>query len=333
MPLMSPTLIMAGVQATLRAAQAGADLRGRHARDRKVFLPNLRLPSGDREDQLNTFIRTHPELLPCSPALSKVWNPEGGWVAARDRVDFEEAYAAMLEHEAMLELTPERRTNREAEHEAKMRAAGRLVEQWREDRKPPTALVRCALTLVDVALEFLTANPSLFGMSGRGEQLVVTLAANLGELTPDAAEEWGARSELADRLVAIFLRAGLSMLGHDGSVRLRDEDVAHLVAGVIAPVLQALPERAYDQFQFQQRVETWSGPVAQAAFRVLCGHTALPVGRDAGQCRAFAAVTGGLWRELREAVTLRRSVTADHRIGRRCSRRQPGRPRQESLRG
>lgn len=54
---MNPTLLIFGIQVTLRAAQAGADRYGEHARDRKVFLPNLELPDGSRPEQLLQFFK------------------------------------------------------------------------------------------------------------------------------------------------------------------------------------------------------------------------------------------------------------------------------------
>ena len=59
---MNATLLVYGIQATLRAAQAGADLFGEHARDRKVFLPNLELPEASRRGQLILFLKDNPEI-------------------------------------------------------------------------------------------------------------------------------------------------------------------------------------------------------------------------------------------------------------------------------
>jgi len=75
-PFMNPTLIILGIQATLRAAQAGADLYREHARDRKVFLPNLELPEGARDEQLHLFLKKNPQLArshPNWPSFGTMW--------------------------------------------------------------------------------------------------------------------------------------------------------------------------------------------------------------------------------------------------------------------
>lgn len=58
---MDPTFIILGIQMTLRAAQAGADLYKEHARDRKVFLPNL-VPAGSSNIH-HSWIKQNAEIM------------------------------------------------------------------------------------------------------------------------------------------------------------------------------------------------------------------------------------------------------------------------------
>ena len=73
---MNPTILIFGIQATLRAAQAGADLYGEHARDRKVFLPNLELPEGSRAEQLLRFLKENPQVAGTNRDLSDLWDED-----------------------------------------------------------------------------------------------------------------------------------------------------------------------------------------------------------------------------------------------------------------
>jgi hypothetical protein len=99
---MNPTLIIFGIQAALRAAQAGADLYREHARDRKVFLPNLELPEGSRDEQLHLFLKKNPQLASSHPELSLIWDDEDKKLKTTDSKVIDPAYAIMLQHEAKL---------------------------------------------------------------------------------------------------------------------------------------------------------------------------------------------------------------------------------------
>jgi hypothetical protein len=66
--------------------------------------------------------------------------------------------------------------------------------------------------LADVALEFVGANPSVLGVGGNGEKLIGAFAANLAEMVPDDADARGPRSQFAEQVVGIVLRAGLDAL-------------------------------------------------------------------------------------------------------------------------
>jgi hypothetical protein len=101
---MNPTLIILGIQATLRAAQAGADLYREHARDRKVFLPNLELPEGARDEQLHLFLKKNPQLARSHPELSLLWDDVDEKLKTTDPKFIDPAYAIMLQHEAKLQL-------------------------------------------------------------------------------------------------------------------------------------------------------------------------------------------------------------------------------------
>ncbi len=143
---MNPTLIFLGIQATLRAAQAGADLYREHARDRKVFLPNLELPEGSTQDQLPLILRDDPQLVKSIPELSDIWDDEHKELKTTKPEIVDAAYAITLQHKAKLQLISEGRDENGANREAEMLAAGRMVEQWREERQPPSAIIRMALT-------------------------------------------------------------------------------------------------------------------------------------------------------------------------------------------
>lgn len=304
---MDPKLLIFGIQATLRAAQAGADLYGEHARDRKVFLPNLELPAGSKSVQLQQFLTENQQLASNTFGLSEIWDDENKLLKTSKPEIIEAAYAIMLQHKAKLQLINDGKDENDAKYEARMLAAGRMVEQWREERKPPSAIVRMALTLTDIGLEFVGSNSSILGVGSRGERLIVAFANNMSVLIPDEVDAFGSKTNFADRVLGIFLRAGLGTLANNASAVYKDEDIAKLIAGVTRPIVEALPDSIAKQMRYRDLVDALAGPSAEAAFKLLAENTETYLGKDFVKEKALGAVTSALFQEL-EATALDGSI-------------------------
>lgn len=297
---MNQALIIFGIQATLRAAQAGADLYGEHARDRKVFLPNLNLPEDSRADTLYLFLKNNKSLIGTTPIYATVWNETIQALGTDDEVLIDEAFAHMLQHKAALELKKEGKDDEAIKIESQMLAGGRMVEQWREERKPPSAFIRMALTLTDIGLEFISSNPSIFGVGNRGEKLIVAFANNMEELIPDTVAESGPENTFADRVLGIFLRAGLATLSSHPTMVFSDGNVARIFEGITKPIVEALPASIHEQIQYRNIVDTLAGASAEAAFKILSENTESFLGEDFSKDQALGAVTKGLFEEISE---------------------------------
>jgi hypothetical protein len=296
---MDPTLIISGIQAILRAAQAGAQLIGEHARDRKVFLPNLELPTGSRSVQLQLFLKENQQLISSFSALIAIWDDEREALSTTKPETVDAAYAVMLQHMAKNQLEQEGKESNEAEREAKMLAAGRMVEQWREERKPPSAAIRMALTLTDISLEFVASDPSILGIGSRGEKLITAFAKNMTTLIPDDVTAFGTKANFADRVLGIFLRAGLAALSNNASTVFKDDDIAKLVEGVTKPIVEALPDSIDKQVAYRDLVDILAGPAAEAAFTLLAENTEAYLGKGFANDKALGAVTNALFESIK----------------------------------
>jgi hypothetical protein len=73
---MTQDLIILGIQATLRAAQAGADLFSEHAKDRKILLTKHNLSDGPKSVQLQIFLTENSPNKEEFPNPSKIWDSE-----------------------------------------------------------------------------------------------------------------------------------------------------------------------------------------------------------------------------------------------------------------
>ena len=296
---MDPTLLIFGIQATLRAAQAGADLYGEHARDRKVFLPNLELPEGSPPEQLLQFLIENPNLVPANQEFLDIWDDEHRELTSTRSELIDPAYTIMLQYKAKHQLIDDGKDDNDADREARMLAVGRMIEQWREDRKPPSAIVRMALTLTDIGLEFVASNPSILGVGSRGEKLIEGFAKNMSSLIPDDVAAFGTKTDFADRVLGIFLRSGLGSLASNASIVFKDEDIAKLLQGVTKPIVDALPESIAEQIHYRDLVDALAGPSAEAAFRLLAENTETYLGKDFANDKALGAVTAALFEEIK----------------------------------
>lgn len=118
---MEPTLIVFGSKAILRAAQAGADLYGEHARDRNIFLPDLDRPRDSRPVQLQRFLTDNPQFATRVPELVDIW--DNNRKALKIDLTMEQigaAYAMMLQHEMSIQLKQAGKDTHDAEREVKM---------------------------------------------------------------------------------------------------------------------------------------------------------------------------------------------------------------------
>ncbi|MCD4742211.1 MAG: hypothetical protein K8R67_07015 [Desulfobacteraceae bacterium] len=292
---MNPALLVFGIKATLRAAQAGADLYGEHSRDRKIFLPDLKLPKGTRSVQLQQFLTENFQLINDIPELAAIWDDNDKILNSTKSEDVDEAYVVMLEYEAKSQLDKEGKDVKDA----KLLAAGCMVEQWREERKPPSAIVRMALTLTDIGLEYVTSNPSVLGVGSRGEKLIAAFAVNMSDLIPNDVSAFGPETDFADRVLGIFLHAGLGSLASNATTIFRDEDIARLFTGVTKPIVQALPDSIAQQIQYRDLVDALAGPSAEAAFRLLAENTETYLGKNFADDKALGAVTSALFEEIK----------------------------------
>jgi hypothetical protein len=299
---MDPTLIILGIQATLRAAQAGADLYGEHARDHKVFLPNLKLPGGSREEQLILFLKDKPPNIAPGNPLYDIWNAEREGLRTSEAEKIDAAYMAMLQHKAKLQFPEEYKNENVIQRESDMLAAGRMVEQWREDRKPPNAFIRMALTLTDIGLEFVSSNPSILGVGSRGERLIEGFAQNMTALIPNEVAAFGPKTDFTDRVLGIFLRSGLGTLASNASIVFKDDDIAKLLQGVTKPIVDALPDNIAEQLHYRELVDALAGPSAEAAFKLLAKNTETYLGKDFANDRALGAVTSALFGEISDTA-------------------------------
>jgi hypothetical protein len=284
---MDVLLLLTGIRALARAGGAGSDALLQYQRDKAIRIPDLE--GGVVKDA--AFIVDMMSLEP--------WRVEGEnaplsiyWDQGRGGPRSDVPRAKDVLQLAALEIYTERfAVENHLPREETLGATGAtLLSQWAQDKGPVGPLRRFLVTLADAGLELVGANPSLLGIGGPAEKLVGALAANLAELVPDDAAEFGPRSQFADRLFRIFLRAGLVSLEAQSEVVIPKRHLAQLARNLLQPVIAALPSDLAAQSRWRDAADALVGPAAQAAFATLTERPAAFLGRELDPDNALGAL-------------------------------------------
>jgi hypothetical protein len=284
---MDIALIVSGIRAVMRAAQAGIDIHVEHTVDSPIFLPNIRLPPLAMADTITNFLRNQSEWQSTVPFEAGwhtglgVWNPTSV-------VNKQDCIAIYLQESSAADL------DGRSDEEKNQLIGGRMIEQWRFDKKPPSAWAKVALSLTDIALEFVATNPSIMGEQSKGELLVVAFAKSLSDLIPDDVDEMGTAHDFGNRLLGVFLRAGLATILDDKDTLIKDQNVKALVNGIIKPIGDELPTDFSEQVRYRALVETLMSDSAAAAFAIVAENPNEYLGDRFINDKALGAVTKAL---------------------------------------
>jgi len=202
---MDPALIVFAIQALVRLVKEGKSAYDQYERDRDIFMPQLKLPTFRPISLIREVFQlgSGAPLVSAGAPLARFWKdggPDPAVPGSFDVLYLEATRLKAIEMAATKGLLPSWGTEV---------AGAVLIRQWREGSEPVGPLARMALALADVGLEFVGTNASVLGIGGNGEKLVAAIATNLAELIPDDAADFGPKSQLTERLLGIFLRAGL----------------------------------------------------------------------------------------------------------------------------
>lgn len=89
-----------------------------------------------------------------------------------------------------------------------------MIQQWAEGKGPVGPIGRVVLTMADIALEFVGANPALLGLGGNGEKLIGAVATNLAEMIPDDSGEFGTKGGVPTMVFSENSSGSLPALTH-----------------------------------------------------------------------------------------------------------------------
>lgn len=290
---MDPELILFAIRSLIRLGREGTAAVDQYERDKAVLFPSGISAGFDHVDFITeAFIPDHQEQLQRDP-LATLWrdNAPAPDVPGAEQTLFAIAVQLKANDAKAAAASPER---------ALAIGGAVMIKQWASGKGPLAPLARIAMTVADIGLDFVGANPSVLGLGGTGEKLLGGLASNLSDLIPDDAEEFGPKTQFAERAIGIFLRAGLTTLSDQSGELLPKESLQQLVKSFLKPVIDALPSGLAEQSRWRDVADALLGPAASTALATIAGNPRAFLGSDFDTHTAIGALTQAL---LTEAST------------------------------
>ncbi len=288
---MNPELIVFGIRAAIRLAAAADKAYTQHARDKAVLLPSATVtPAAKIELIVKVFADgPHKNLVDSTGRLSRYWKD------GAPNPDVEDAFAILMAEARQLEVEGgSASTDTGLSDRTKELAGSMIIEQWAEDKGPIRPLGRMVLIMTDVALDYFVANPGILGIGGNGEKLIAAFAFNLEQLIPDDAENFGPKSQFAERMVQIVLSAGLETFQENPTLIANEKHLQKLIVNSLPPVIKALPTKLSEQSKWQDVADALVGPASSAAIQTIAENQKAFLGSDFAADKAFGALTNAL---------------------------------------
>ncbi|MDX2448385.1 MAG: hypothetical protein QNK29_14435 [Desulfobacterales bacterium] len=290
---MNPALILFGIRSIIRLGKIAKDASEQYVRDSEALFPNIRTPHFDRKNFVTGFFGTadykHYVDAPNAP-YKECWGTYGV-IDDLNAVDILFAAAVKIKTEEGVDLN-------QWLSDSQTIAGATLIQQWDPRKDPLSPFARIILAAGDIALEYVAANPGIIGVNGNGEKLIGAYAQNLSDLLPNDGQ-FGEKEKFAERLLGVFLRAGLDTICHHPEWVVSEEHLKNLIESSVKSVVKALPEDITEQLNYREVAEALMGSAASAAMQVLAEHPVEFMGS------AFSAETaiGTLTKALLEQAT------------------------------
>ena len=287
---MNPALISFGIQAVIRLGRVTNDALEQWARDGEAIFPEINKPDLNREVFVNGYFND-PENI------HFVEGDDAPYAQYWDRhavISKKSAIDALFTAAIKIMAGKGDDLNRGSANGGAI-----LVAQWNPAHGPVSPWARIILTAGDIALEYVSANPSILDGNGNGEKLIVAYAKNLSDILPDDGD-FGPKENFAQRLTGAFLRAGLSTINQNPEWLVSEEHLQALISSAVKPLIEELPDSITEQLRWREIADALMGPAAKTALLTVAKHQTAFLGKDFDPDKALGAVTRALFLEAAE---------------------------------
>jgi len=295
---MNPALISFGIQSVIRLGCVTNDALEQWARDGEAIFPEINKPNFNREVFVSGFFNkpeNNPFVVGETAPYAEYW---GDSAVKANKTAIDALFTAAIKISGEQEVDVNR---------GLAPGGAILIKQWDPAQGPISPWARIILTAGDIALEYVSADPSLLDGDGNGQKLISAYARNLSEILPDDGN-FGVKENFAERLTGAFLRAGLNTISQNPEWLVSEEHLKKLISSSVTPLVKALPGSITEQLKWGDIADALMGPAASAALQTVARHQTAFLGADFNPDEALGAVTQALFLEaakngLRDKLT------------------------------
>ena len=301
---MNPSLVLFSIQSILRVGKIGRNAMDQHVRDAEAVFPHIRKPDFSRKTYVNGFFGSanyQHFVEGDAPLYAAHWSPNGV-LDNLHSIDVLFTAAVQIKAEEGIDLN-------KWISDSRLIAGVTLIEQWNPEKAPLSPFARVILSACDIALEYVALNPGLFNIGGNGDKLIRAFAENLSSTLPDDGE-FGENHKFTQRLLGVFLRAGLDTLHQNPGCVVSETHLQNLISASVTPVAAALPRTVSDQLNYREITDALMGPAASAAMQTVAEHPDAFFGKGFGAETIIGEMTKAMLEQAAE-IGLRDQFTTD----------------------
>ena len=183
------------------------------------------------------------------------------------------------------------------------------IRQWSEDAENGFPLARIGLAMVEVALEYITTNPGIFGIGTNGERFVRAMAGSIDEILPDSDTpgrvSFTPEQLFGERSLAIFMHTGLSTLQAHIAENVEEEHLRDITVSILQPLINNFRDQTIERRKLNELRDLLLGPMAQEAINAVVRHQGKFLGSRFTKSSGLGAVTEALLKTIAREENVR----------------------------
>jgi hypothetical protein len=171
-----------------------------------------------------------------------------------------------------------------------------VIQQWREGTNQNQPLARIGLALLEVALDYATTNPAVFGVGSNGERMIRAIAQAVQEIIPHA-DDTGvitAESLFSERSVAILMHAALATLQEHIADNVGETQLCDIATAVLKPLTANFENGKIERATLHDFRDLLLGPMTQAAIQAVARNQDAFLGDKFDKDKPLGALTGAI---------------------------------------
>lgn len=189
------------------------------------------------------------------------------------------------------------------------------IRQWSQEADQGVALARIGLALVEIAIDYASSNPGIFGVGGNGERFVRAALQAMDEILPDSGTPGQVKimpeQLFGERALAIFMHTGLSTLQAHIAENVEEDHLRDIAISVLNPLVSNFRNQEIDRKTLNEFRDLLLGPMAQEAINAVVRNQKRFLGSRFAKDKGLGAATEAILRTVAEEGNIRNVATRE----------------------